>query len=98
MNYLTDYRDPSNMTIKESAWCGPPFNGPSRSLEVLVIWSTVFFYVLPTLLLLVLYLRIALVLEHSAQLQRCASAEGGKSCEVERTQIQSRRVVVRMLG
>ena len=92
------FRDSSNETIEESAWCGPPFNEPETSWEALVMASTILFFVMPTLLLLVLYLRIARTLQHSGRLQRCASSEAGKRCEVERTQVQSRRVVIRMLG
>ena len=95
VNYLLDEM---NETITESAWCGPPFNDPQTSWEALVTASTVIFFILPTLLLFVLYLRIAQVLENSKKLRRCASTDTGKRCDMDRTQVQSRRVVIRMLG
>ena len=91
-------RDSRNETIIESAWCGPPFNEPENSWEALVIASTVLFFVLPNVLLLTLYLRIARTLQNSGRLRRCASAENGTCCQVEKTQVQSRQVVIRMLG
>jgi len=90
-------RNNRNETIAESAWCGPPFNEPDMSWEALVIASTVLFFVLPNILLFTLYLRIARTLQLSGLLRRCASAETGNSCRVEKTQIQSRQVVIRML-
>ena len=95
VNYVRNNR---NETIIESAWCGPPFNEPENSWEVLVITSTVLFFVLPNIVLLTLYLHIARTLQNSGRLRRCASAENGTCCKVEKAQVQSRQVVIRMLG
>lgn len=95
VNYL---QDASNVTITESAWCGLPFVKPNRQWEILMLSSTFLFFVVPMTVILVLYVRIALAIYNSGSLRRCASVEAGNLCEAERWQIQSRRIVIRMLS
>ncbi|GAB6029654.1 hypothetical protein CHUAL_005388 [Chamberlinius hualienensis] len=95
INYI---KDPTHhRPIINSAWCGLPFHEPNDNWEALIVGSTIVFFVVPMTIIIVLYIRIALTLHSSGSLKRCASAEAGKRCEAERCQIQSRRLVVRML-
>ncbi|CAG7663053.1 unnamed protein product [Allacma fusca] len=127
VNYV---KDPQNRTIEESAWCGVPFDMPDLSCQLLMLLSTGIFFVAPMTLILILYVRIALVLHRSSRngsLRRCCATQhqpnynngmlngsaagaastannpyltnnSGKRCQTEKTHIQSRRAVIRMLG
>jgi len=94
VNYLKDNRD---RNIAESAWCGLPFLEPDKNWETLMLSSTFLFFVVPMTVIIVLYIRIAVTIYRSGSLRRCASVEAGNCCEAERWQIQSRRIVIRML-
>ena len=94
MNFLYEKGRP----IQEACWCGIPFADPDWKLLLLMPLSTLFFFVIPMSLILVLYLNIALALRRSGSLRRCASSEAGHGCEAERSQVQCRKMVVRMLG
>ncbi|XP_022244947.1 neuromedin-U receptor 2-like [Limulus polyphemus] len=93
VNYLTDDK---GITLESSAWCGFPFNKPDRSWETLMLCSTFLFFVVPMTVIVVLYVRIAMTLHQSKNLRRYTS-EGSASYRGDRSKIQSRGVVVRML-
>ncbi|XP_013772711.1 neuromedin-U receptor 2-like [Limulus polyphemus] len=95
VNYLTDDK---GITLVSSAWCGFPFNKPDRSWETLMLCSTFLFFVVPMTVIIGLYVRIAMALHQSKNLRRCTS-EGSAAYrgDRERSKIQSRRIVVRML-
>ncbi|XP_023222397.1 neuropeptides capa receptor-like [Centruroides sculpturatus] len=94
VNYLTL----KNETLKESAWCGFPFTDPNKNWETLLLCSTIMFFVIPMTVIVILYVRIAVTLHQSNNLQRCTS-EINTACRTdgERSKVQSRRIVVRML-
>ncbi len=126
VNYVLD---PQNRTMEESAWCGVPFDQPDLSSQLLMLLSTCLFFVAPMTLILILYLRIALVLHRSSRsssLRRCCGSNqaqqyppnynnslnngngphavpstpnnySAKRCQAERSHMQSRRAVIRML-
>ncbi|XP_043208827.1 neuromedin-U receptor 1-like, partial [Amphibalanus amphitrite] len=94
VNFLYEH---GGRRIQEASWCGISFADPDWKLLLLMPLSTLFFFVIPMALILVLYLNIALALRRSGSLRRCASSEAGNSCEAERSQVQCRRMVVRML-
>ncbi|KAK2712446.1 neuropeptides capa receptor-like isoform X2 [Artemia franciscana] len=95
VNYLIYPK--TNETILESAWCALPFNDAKIRWLPMAVGSTLCFFILPSFVLLILYLKIAITLKESRSLTRCISREDGKLCEAERAHIQSRRIVVRML-
>ncbi|XP_035705429.1 pyrokinin-1 receptor-like isoform X2 [Folsomia candida] len=75
VNYVLD---PHNNTMLESAWCGVPFDKPDLSCQILMLLSTMLFFVAPMTLILILYLRIALVLHRSSRngsLRRCCATQ-----------------------
>lgn len=74
MNYV---QDQWNRTMEESAWCGIPFNKRDSSSQLLMVVSSCIFFVIPMTLILILYLRIALVLHRSSRnrsLRRCCAS------------------------
>lgn len=63
--------------MEESAWCGIPFDKPDISSQLLLVVSSCIFFVAPMTLILILYLRIALVLHRSSKnrsLRRCCAS------------------------
>lgn len=75
VNYVSDRE---NRTIEESAWCGVPFDQPNLSCQLLMLLSTSIFFVVPMTLILILYVRIALVLHRSSRsgsLRRCCATQ-----------------------
>lgn len=74
VNYV---QDKWNRTMEESAWCGIPFDKPDISSQLLMVISSCIFFVAPMTLILILYLRIALVLHRSSRnrsLRRCCAS------------------------
>lgn len=74
VNYV---QDKWNRTMIESAWCGIPFDKPDISSQLLMVISSCIFFVAPMTLILILYLRIALVLHRSSRnrsLRRCCAS------------------------
>ncbi|XP_064490192.1 neuromedin-U receptor 2-like [Ornithodoros turicata] len=91
VNYL---QDRSGRPILRSAWCGFPFTDPDRSWETLMLCSTFLFFVVPMTLIIVLYVRIAVTLHQTVPRSDTASCRA----DADRSKVQSRRIVVRMLA
>ncbi|KAG8197923.1 hypothetical protein JTE90_020301 [Oedothorax gibbosus] len=78
---------PSGEPLPESRWCGFPFNKPDRHWEVLMLMSTLLFFVLPLTLIAVLYALIAHALKKSRD-----------HIHADESKMRSRRTVIRMLA
>ncbi|GIY64902.1 neuropeptides capa receptor [Caerostris darwini] len=82
--------------LMESAWCGFPFNDPNKHWETLMLCSTVLFFVVPMVLMTVLYSRISITL-YRARNQFGIETAGEDRNDGHRARIRSRMAVIKML-
>ncbi|XP_054724247.1 neuromedin-U receptor 2-like [Uloborus diversus] len=92
VNYLKVNR---KTLLDESAWCGFPFNDPKKEWEMLMLCSTILFFVVPMVVITGIYVRISLVLYRARNLYE--DDAGVPRNEAYRRRIRSRRTVIRML-
>lgn len=95
INYLR-YESES---VEDSAWCGLPYNEPDKRWELVMLSSTVVFFLIPLLLISCLYYRIARKLHKATRLDSLTHSEMQLTDHAtSRKIVQSRKIVIRMLG
>ncbi|GIY70023.1 neuropeptides capa receptor [Caerostris extrusa] len=82
--------------LMESAWCGFPFNDPNKHWETLMLCSTILFFVVPMVLMTVLYSRISITL-YRARNQFGIETAGEERNDAHRARIRSRMAAIKML-
>ncbi|CAG2164736.1 unnamed protein product [Oppiella nova] len=84
--------------LKESAWCGLPFNQPSLHWETIMLSSTVIFFLIPLTIISLLYYRIARKLKKATKLDPLNHPDLHLADQrTSRKIMQSRKIVIRML-
>lgn len=95
INYLYIESTP----LYESAWCGLPFNEPQRTWETIMLSSTIIFFIIPLMLITLLYYRIARTLKKATKLDPFNHPDLHLADQrTSRKIMQSRKIVIRMLG
>lgn len=92
INYL--YVD--DKPLSESAWCGLPFNAPNRVWEKFMIMSTVAFFIIPLIIITLLYTLIGRTLRAASRIPN-PDFQLTDQCS-SRKIMKSRTIVVRLLG
>lgn len=92
INYLVVNDKP----LEESAWCGMPFNAPNRVWENFMIMSTVAFFIIPLIVITLLYSLIGRTLRKASRLPNPDFQLTDQSSS--RKIMKSRTIVVRLLG
>lgn len=92
INYLVVNDKP----LQESAWCGMPFNAPNRVWENFMIMSTVAFFIIPLIVITLLYSLIGRTLRKASRLPNPDFQLTDQSSS--RKIMKSRTIVVRLLG
>lgn len=95
INYL-EYQD---SPLLESAWCGLPYNEPDKRWELVMLSSTVLFFLIPLAIISLLYYQIARKLKKATRLDSFNQSDIQLTDHAtSRKIIQSRKIVIRMLG
>jgi hypothetical protein len=95
INYLFIESSP----LYESAWCGLPFNDPDRTWETIMLSSTIIFFLIPLSIITLLYYRIARKLKKATKLDPFNHPDLHLADQrTSRKIMQSRKIVIRMLG
>ncbi|XP_027201251.2 neuromedin-U receptor 2-like isoform X1 [Dermatophagoides pteronyssinus] len=113
VNYLeTTNHHQQQKLIKQSAWCGLAYNVPDKRWELIMLSSTIIFFLIPLLIISCLYYKIAkklkktIKLDYNFNLQQSSLSNDyyGQQQQQQlndhlqsRKIIQSRRIVIRML-
>ena len=85
--------------LNDSAWCGLPYNEPDKRWELVMLASTVLFFLIPLVLISCLYFRIGRKLHKATQLDSLIHSEMQLADHASsRKMVQSRKIVIRMLG
>jgi neuromedin U receptor 1 len=82
--------------LEESAWCGLPFNAPNRVWENFMIMSTVAFFIIPLIVITLLYSLIGRTLRKASRIPNPDFQLTDQSSS--RKIMKSRTIVVRLLG
>lgn len=113
VNYLETTNHQKQKLIKQSAWCGLAYNVPDKRWELIMLSSTIIFFLIPLLIISCLYYKIAkklkktIKLDYNFNLQQSSLSNDyyGQQQQQQlndhlqsRKIIQSRRIVIRMLG
>lgn len=93
INYLTDL---NGQILTQSAWCGLPFNSPNQSWEKFMIMSTVAFFIIPLIVMTLLYSLIGQTLRRANRIPNPDFQLTDQSSS--RKIMKSRTIVVRLLG
>lgn len=83
--------------LKSSAWCGLAYNAPERRAELIMLSSTVIFFISPLILISCLYFQIARKLKKATRLNSYSDIQLTDRT-TQRKIVQSRKIVIRMLG
>ncbi|KAH9412874.1 neuromedin U receptor [Dermatophagoides pteronyssinus] len=112
VNYLETTNHQKQKLIKQSAWCGLAYNVPDKRWELIMLSSTIIFFLIPLLIISCLYYKIAkklkktIKLDYNFNLQQSSLSNDyyGQQQQQQlndhlqsRKIIQSRRIVIRML-
>lgn len=94
-----NYLEYNETRLEESAWCGLPYNEPDRRWEWVMLSSTILFFLIPLTIITVLYYRIAQKLRRATRLDPVSQQDMQLTDHAtSRKIVQSRRIVIRMLG
>lgn len=93
INYLNDI---NGNILFDSAWCGLPFNSPNKSWEKFMIMSTVAFFIIPLIVMTLLYSLIGQTLRKANRIPN-PDFQLTDQCS-SRKIMKSRTIVVRLLG
>ncbi|XP_042908808.1 neuropeptides capa receptor-like [Parasteatoda tepidariorum] len=94
VNYVTL---PDGQLVEEASWCGLSFVEGNEVWIYAMGFSTIVFFIIPFVLIIVMYVFIWLALRRSHRMHRSTSESAQCRLERERSKAQSRRVVIRML-
>lgn len=92
INYLVVGGQP----LLESAWCGLPFNAPNRVWQNFMVMSTVAFFIIPLIVITLLYSLIGRTLRRANRIPN-PDFQLTDQCS-SRKIMKSRTIVVRLLG
>ncbi len=94
-----NYLSMDSSLLYESAWCGLPFNDPDRIWETMMLSSTIIFFLIPLSIISFLYYRIARKLKKATKLDPFNHPDLHLADQrTSRKIMQSRKIVIRMLG
>lgn len=93
-----NYLEYESMPLKQSAWCGLAYNEPDKRWELIMLSSTVAFFLIPLIIISLLYYIIARKLKQATRLDAFQSDMQLTDHATSRKLIQSRKIVIRMLG
>lgn len=117
-----NYLEFNQKKLKQSAWCGLAYNEPDKRWELIMLLSTIIFFLIPLIIITYLYYKIAKKLKKATKLDNMNShyyqhqnqnqnhyqhhhqhqhqSDIGQLNDhvISRKIIQSRRIVIRMLG
>lgn len=92
-----NYLELDSQRLVDSAWCGLAFNEPDKRAELVVFLSTFVFFIIPLVLISYLYFKIARKLKKATRLDSYSDMQLTDHA-TSRKIIQSRKIVIRMLG
>ena len=94
-----NYLEYENQPLAQSAWCGLPYNEPDKLWELVMLSSTVIFFLIPLVIISFLYYQIARKLKKATKLDPSNQSDMHLTDHAtSRKIIQSRKMVIRMLG
>ncbi|KAJ6218076.1 hypothetical protein RDWZM_009233 [Blomia tropicalis] len=95
INYLEYQSEP----LMQSAWCGLPYNEPDKRWELVMLSSTIAFFLIPLAVISCLYYQIARKLKQATLLDSFTHSDIHLTDHAtSRKIVQSRKIVIRMLG
>lgn len=94
-----NYLEYDNVPLEASGWCGLPYNEPDKRWELVMLSSTVIFFLIPLIIISFLYYQIARKLKKATKLDSSHQSDIHLTDHAtSRKIIQSRKIVIRMLG
>ena len=92
-----NYLELDHQKLLDSAWCGMAYNEPDKRWEFYLLSSTVIFFLIPLMLISFLYFKIASKLKKATRLDSYSNMQLTDQM-TSRKIVQSRKIVIRMLG
>ncbi|KPM10883.1 hypothetical protein QR98_0094480, partial [Sarcoptes scabiei] len=94
-----NYLDYDELRLEQSAWCGLAYNEPDKRWELVMLSSTIVFFLIPLTIITCLYYKIAVKLKQATKLDAITNQSDFQLTDhvTSRKIIQSRKIVIRML-
>ncbi|UXI17444.1 RNA-binding protein PNO1-like [Sarcoptes scabiei] len=95
-----NYLDYDELRLEQSAWCGLAYNEPDKRWELVMLSSTIVFFLIPLTIITCLYYKIAVKLKQATKLDAITNQSDFQLTDhvTSRKIIQSRKIVIRMLS